>query len=206
MYAQILLAVSFAIASYQDVKDRAVSDIVWIPAAAGLGLIVYTLYANSQFLLLEFEVLKVALFGGMAFFLVYTGRLGEADLIGMVFFVADPYPAELLLALVGSLLVIVPHLTYLFATGNASGSKVIPVDRFLKEQKWVPKATIVGGVRTEVSPDVNDAREEVESRKQEGMEVVVTFGTPTLAYLGIGYIAYVIYLVVFNTPAFVSLP
>lgn len=206
MYAQLLIALSFGVASYQDVKERAVSDVVWIPAAAGLVIIVYTLYTGGEYALLEFEAVKLALFGGMAFFFVYTGRLGEADLIGMVFFVADPYPAELLYALVGSLIVIVPHLVYLVATGSASGSKVIPIERFLKEQKWVPKATILSGVRTEVSPDVNDAREEVESRKQEGMDVEVTFGTPTLAYLGFGYIAYVVYLIVFSTSVFYALP
>jgi len=195
LYIQLLIAASFALASYQDIKDRAVSDLVWIPALAGTALAIYSLAASGSYALLEFDLVKILLFGGLTFAMVYFGRLGEADFIGMVFFVADPYPSELFLALIGVLIVALPHLIYLLATGGARGTKTISVDQFLREKKWIPKATILDGVRTEVSDDVNEAREEVEKSRAEGMSVEVSFGTPTVAYLGLGYIIYVAYLI-----------
>jgi len=34
----------------------------------------------------------------------------------------------------------------------------------------------------------------------------VKYGVPTVAYLGIGYIAYLVYMVLLNSSAFASLP
>jgi hypothetical protein len=61
-------------------------------------------------------------------------------------------------------------------------------------------------VRTEVASDVNVAREDVEARAQAGAMIEVRYGVPTVAYLGIGYVAYLAYLVLFNYGAFASLP
>ena len=206
MYGQILIAVSFAIAAYQDVRERAVNDLVWIPAVAGTALVFYSLATTGHYADLEFDVVRTLLIGGMAFVMVYFGMLGEADLIALVFFAADPYALGVFFALIGAVIVLVPHLAYVMSTGEGRGSHLIPVSKFLREQKWIPKATMLDGVRHEVDSDVNKAREEVEGLQKEGMQVEVVYGVPDVLYFGLGYILYIAYLVLFNYPLFSSLP
>ena len=80
------------------------------------------------------------------------------------------------------------------------------MERFLKEQKWIPEAIIVDEVRKEVDSDVNVARDEVEANQKPGAMVEVKYGVPTVAYLGAGYLAYLAYLLIFNQAALLSLP
>lgn len=206
MYGQILIAVSFAIASYQDLKERAVSDLVWIPAIAGAAIIFYSLASAGSYTDLEFDAIRVLLLGGIAFAMVYFGVLGEADFIALVFFAADPYVLGVFFSLIGAVIVLVPHLAYVLLTGEGRGSHVIPVTQFLREQKWIPKATLTEGVRHEVDSDVNRAREEVEELQKEGMQVEVVYGVPDVLYFGLGYILYLAYLALFNYGLFSSLP
>lgn len=98
------------------------------------------------------------------------------------------------------------HIGYEFAVGTARGSKTIPIETFLKEQRWIPKAVVKDGERKEVSKDVNEARDEVAALPGSGFSVEVAYGVPTVAYLGAGYAAFIIYLVLFNLNAFLSLP
>jgi len=206
LYGQILIAASFAVAAYQDLRERAVNDLVWIPAIAGTAYVFYSLATSGQYADLEFDVFRVLLIGGMAFAMVYFGMLGEADLIALVFFAADPYVFGVFFALVGAVIVLVPHLAYVMLTGEGRGSHLIPVSRFVKEQKWIPKATVMDGVRHEVDSDVNKAREEVEGVQKEGMQVEVVYGVPDVLYFGVGYILYLVYLGLFNHALFSSLP
>ena len=206
MYGQILIAASFAVAAYQDLRERAVNDLVWMPAIAGTAFVFYSLATTGHYADLEFDVVRVLLIGGMAFVMVYFGMLGEADLIALVFFAADPYTFGIFFALIGAVIVLVPHLAYVLLTGEGRGSHVIPVSRFLREQKWIPRATSVDGVRREVDSDVNKAREEVEEMQKEGMQVEVVYGVPDVLYFGLGYILYLAYLVLFNYAVFSSLP
>ena len=206
MYGQVLIAVSFAVAAYQDVRERAVNDLVWIPAIAGTGYVFYSLATTGQYSDLEFDLIRVLLIGGMAFVMVYFGMLGEADLIALVFFAADPYVFGVFFALIGAVVVLVPHLAYVMLRGEGRGSHLIPVSQFLREQKWIPKATMVDGVRHEVDSDVNRAREEVEGLQKEGMQVEVVYGVPDVLYFGLGYVLYIAYLVLFNYAVFSSLP
>jgi hypothetical protein len=206
LYGQILIAVSFAVAAYQDIRERAVNDLVWLPAIAGTAIVFYSLATTGHYADLEFDVIRILLIGGMAFVMVYFGMLGEADLIALVFFAADPYVFGVLFALIGAVIVLVPHLAYVMLTGEGRGSHVIPVSQFLREQKWIPRATMVDGVRQEVDSDVNKAREEVEGLQKEGMQVEVVYGVPDVLYFGLGYILYLGYLVLFNYALFSSLP
>ncbi|HYA56377.1 MAG TPA: hypothetical protein VED22_06215 [Nitrososphaerales archaeon] len=206
MYGQILIAASFAVAAYQDLRERAVNDLVWVPAIAGTAFVFYSLATTGEYADLEFDLVRILLIGGMAFVMVYFGMLGEADLIALVFFAADPYVFGLFFALIGAVIVLVPHLAYVLMTGEGRGSRVIPVSRFLREQKWIPRATVVDGVRHEVDSDVNKAREEVEGQQKEGMQVEVVYGVPDVLYFGLGYILYLAYLVLFNYALFSSLP
>ena len=205
MYAQLLLAVSFAVASYQDVTERAVSDVVWLPALAGVAYAVYAVHANDSTLSFEFLLLKIALIGGFGLVFTLLGGIGQADAIAMAFIAGDPYTLSPLLPLFATAAVATAHIAYEYSVGNAR-AKVVPMEQFLKEERWIPKAIVDQEVRTEVSSDVNVAREEVEAANKPGAQVEVKYGVPTVAYLGIGYLAYLAYLLLFNYQVFASLP
>ena len=206
MYAQLLIAASFAIAAYQDVRERAVSDLAWLPAIAGVAYVVYSLLASSLTEDLEFVVVKVALIGGIALAFAFFGGIGQADAIALAFLAADPYTLSPLIALFATSIVALIHIGYEFAAGNARGAKTIPMAQFLREQRWIPKAIVSDGTRAEVSNDVNVAREEVEAAGKPDAMVEVRYGVPTVAYLGVGYVVYLAYLLALNYSAFASLP
>jgi len=206
LYAQLLIAASFAIAAYQDVKERAVSDLVWVPGALGVAYVVYWMVTSSTTAGLEYFLLKVALVGGIALAFTFLGGIGQADAIAIALVAADPYPLSPLPPLFAAAVVALVHIGYEYAVGNAKGGRTIPMDQFLKEQRWIPIAIISEGSRVEVSSDVNVAREEVEAASKPGAQVEVKYGVPTVAYLGIGYIAYIVYMVLLNSSAFASLP
>jgi hypothetical protein len=201
VYSEILICASLIIAAYQDLKERSVWDLVWIPAVVGVAYSVVVEYPSIELL-----VIKLAFVGVVAFAFTYFGAIGQADAIALVFVAADFNPASPILPLVGTAIAAGVHIGYQYATGNARGNKTIPLQKFLAEQRWIPKAVISDGVRTEVSSDVNVAREEVVAKSKEGALVEVTYGVPTVAYLGAGYLAYVVYLALFASGTFVALP
>jgi vacuolar-type H+-ATPase subunit I/STV1 len=205
LYAQLLIAVSFVIAAYQDVKERAVNDLVWLPALAGVVYIFYTLL-NPVSPLLGFQLIKIVLLGGISLGFAYFGLIGQADAIAMALIAADPYFLSPIPPLLAAAVVALSHIGYEFAVGNARGGRTIPIDKFLREQRWIPKAIVSNGVRSEVSGDVNVAREEVEAKQTPGAQVEVSYGVPTVAYLGIGYAAFIVYLIIFGGAVFSLLP
>lgn len=205
MFAQLLIAVSFAAAAYQDVRDRAVNDLVWVPAIAGTAYIVYSLYSSVQSDL-PLELVKLGLVGLIAVGFTYRGAVGQADAIALVFLAADPYRLSPIIPLFAAAALALSHIGYEYAVGNARGGLSIPIERFLKEQSWIPKAVVADGDRVEVNRDVNVAREEVEAKQKPGAMVEVSYGVPTVAYLGVGYVVYLAYLIVFAFPSFLGLP
>lgn len=201
MYSQILICASLVIASYQDVRERAVSDLIWVPALIGVAYALYSMYPG-----IEFIAVKIALVGAISLAFVLLGYMGQADGIAFAFLAADPLPLSPIPALFGTAVVALLHIGYEYAWGDAGGAKTIPVERFLKEQKWIPKAVIEKGSRKELDRDVNIARELVEENHVEGSMVEVTYGVPTVAYLGLGYLAYLVYLLLFNQATLLALP
>jgi hypothetical protein len=200
MLGQLLIGASLAAAAYRDVKERAVSDLVWVPALVGTALVVYGLYPD-----LALELVKVGLIGGIALAFAYLGLVGQADAIALAFIAADPYMSPPFLPLAFGAAVFAGHAVYLAATGYAWGTKTIPIEQFLKEQKWIPVATIAGGVRKEVGSDVNSARDEVEASQEAGSQVEVKYGVPTVAYLGTGYVAFLVFLLATSSGSLLSL-
>ncbi|MDV3244183.1 MAG: hypothetical protein LYZ66_03260 [Nitrososphaerales archaeon] len=201
MYSQILICVSLLVASYQDVKERSVSDLVWLPALVGAGYTIITLYPDLLFL-----VLRMAWVGVIVAVFALSRRLGDADMIALVFFTVDPYRLSPLPAILFAGVFLVGHALYEFGVGNLGKKKKIPIERFLREQVWIPYAVVVGEERIEVSKDVNVSRDEVAAYESKDAMVEVKYGMPDVAYFGLGYLVYLIYLVVFNLPVFISLP
>jgi len=199
--SQILICVSLLIASYQDIRERAVSDIVWVPALIGVVYAFYSLYPAIEYL-----GAKVALVGVISLVFVLLGYMGQADGIAFAFIAADPLPLSPIPALFGTAVVALLHIGYVYAWGGAKGTQTIPIEQFLKEQKWIPKAVISNGSRKELDRDVNVARDLVAKDRVEGSMVEVTYGVPTVAYLGLGYLVYLVYLLVFTPATFFALP
>ena len=206
MYAQLLIALSFAVASYSDVKERAVSDLVWTPALVGVAYILYSVYTGSPLSSFEYLVVRIVLIGGIAMAFAFLGGIGQADGIAIAFVAADPYALSPLAPLFATAAVALVHIGYEYAVGNARGGRTIPMEQFLREQRWIPKAVVSDGSRTEVSSDVNVAREEVEAANRPGAMVDVRYGVPTVAYLGVGYVIYLAYMILLNYAAFAGLP
>lgn len=205
LYVQILVAVSFLLAGYQDIKERLVSDIVWIPAVAGVVFALY--YLRGEFLVL---IVPIALVGVMALGAAWLGLVGEADGIAFLLIIAGVAPLGLVPDIIGVFVGVLGalgiHVGYLYSRGLIGKRRVIPVSEFRKEPYWIPRALIIGGQRTEVVKDVNISRESVDEVKDETAMVEVQYGVPTVAYLAAGYLVYVAYLVVFQTGAFLGLP
>ena len=200
MYAQILIAVSFGLASYQDFHNRAVSDMVWIPGALGIAVVLYGAGPN-----LELSLIKLGLFGGIGLAFVFIGGIGQADAIAIVLVAGDPNLLSPIPPLIGAAGVSAVLIGYQLAKGNVRGTKSIPIERFLKEKKWIPKALVIDGVRTDVESDVNIAREDVEARQKPGAMVEVSYGVPTVEYIGIGYVLYLAYLLLLSPSTFAAL-
>jgi hypothetical protein len=201
VYSELLICASLLIAGFQDVRERSVWDPVWIPAILGVAYSVIV-----EFPSIELFLIKVGFVGAVALAFAFFGAIGQADAIALVFVAADFNPGTPIFPLIGTAIAAAASIGYQYAVGNARGDKTIPVEKFLREQRWIPKAIITDGVKTEVSSDVNVAREEVVAKSGRESMVEVTYGVPTVAYLALGYAAYVAYLVVFATGTFTALP
>lgn len=201
MYTQILIAVSLLLATYQDFKDRAVLDVIWLPALVGVAYSVAVLYPD-----LIGVAVKLGLVGVVCFLFVIFGLIGQADAVALVLVAADPISLSPLLPLVATGLAAAVHIGYEYAVGNARGVKTIPLEQFVREKRWIPRAVNVGGARVEVDQDVNVARDQVEKNYSGDATVEVQYGVPTVAYLGIGYAAYLVYLIVFQPGTLTAFP
>jgi small-conductance mechanosensitive channel len=201
LFLQILMAASFLIAGYQDVRERLVSDLVWIPAIIGVVLAFYFVPSQDLYLLV-----RIAIIGAIAFGVTWYGLVGQADGIAFVLVVADPTPLAPLPVLFAIAVVALAHIGYLYVAGLTGKDKVISLQQFKSEARWIPKAIIIGGERRDVDKDVNVSREDVEKVTDETAMVDVQYGVPTVAYIAAGYIIYVVYLAIFQTSVLTSLP
>jgi hypothetical protein len=195
------MAVSFLWAGYQDVRERLVSDLVWIPAVIGVILAFYFVPSQDVFLLV-----RIGIIGAIAFAAAWFGYVGEADSIAFVLVVADPTPLAPLPVLFAIAFVALGHIGYLYFKGMTGKNKVVTIKQFRSEARWIPKAVVIGGERKDVESDVNVSREDVEKITDETAMVEVQYGVPTVAYIAAGYIIYVVYLAIFHTNVLLTLP
>ncbi|MGA2663726.1 MAG: hypothetical protein ABSF83_02105 [Nitrososphaerales archaeon] len=201
MFLQILMAISFLVAGYQDAKERLVSDYVWIPAIIGVALALYLVPSQDVLLLI-----RIGIIGAIALFVTWFGFVGEADGIAFVLVVADPTPLAPLPVLFAIAAVALGHIGYLYAAGMTGKDKVVSIAQFRREARWIPKAVIVGGERRDVDSNVNVSREDVEKVADETAMVEVQYGVPTVAYIAAGYVIYLVYLAIFQSGVLLGLP
>ncbi len=200
MYSQILLAASLTIAGYYDVKERMVSDLFWLPGAAGV-VVLFVLVPSEVVALL----LRLALVGGVGLAFAKFGFIGEADAIAFVIASSDPSLLSLVSIMLATGVVALSHIGSLYLRGLVGRSRTIPVEQFRAEARWIPKAIVVNGVRSDVNSNVNLSREEVEKDAPAGSTIDVQYGVPTVAYIAVGYLIYLSYVLIFNFSGFVAL-
>jgi len=201
MYAQLLIAVSLLAGAYQDIRERAVSDLVWIPGIVGIAYMLYTLYPD-----VEGPLVRMLIFGGIALVGTLLGRLGQADPIAWTILAADPSQLSPLFPLAAGAILLLGHILVENHNGNLRGGLTISLEKFLKEQCWIPRALVTDGERVEVDQDVNLAREDVVKKARPSSMVEVSYGVPHVAYFGIGYAIYLVYLLVFSPHTIAMIP
>jgi hypothetical protein len=187
------------IAGYQDVRYRLVSDMAWIPGIIG-GALVFLLSPQISLILL----VRLALVGLISYAFARHGSIGYADGIALVIVSVDPFPLTPIPMLLAGGAVALIHIAYLYFKGLVGKSKVIPLEQFKREARWIPKAMIKDGIKSEVERDVNISRERVEANSDGDIMVEVQYGVPTVSYIAMGYLLYLIYLAIFQ-PSILSL-
>ena len=206
MYYQLLMLASFLLAGYQDARERLVSDYYWIPGIIAAVLVVAFL-PSMDFVL----VARVTLIGVIAFAFAWFGFIGQADAIALTLISSDPTPYAPIPVLLATGVVAIVHILYLYATGTARKSHLITLKEFQTQAKWIPKALVVDGVRREITNDVNVSRELAEEHAKSGPDdaktmVEVQYGVPQVTYIAAGFVAYVVYLAIFQPHLLTAFP
>ncbi len=204
MYYQLLMLASFLLAGYQDARERLVSDYYWIPGIIAAVLAV-ALVPSMDFAILA----KVTMIGVLAFVFTWFGFIGQADAIALTLISSDPAPYAPIPVLIATGVVAVGHIGYLYARGIAGKPKLVTLEEFRSQAKWIPKALVVDGVRKEVTSDVNVSRELTEEHAASSgatTMVEVAYGVPQVSYIAAGFVAYVVYLALFQHAVLLALP
>jgi len=198
---------SFLLAGYQDAKERLVSDLYWIPGIIA-AVAVVVLLPSMDFLLL----VRIALIGVIALAFTWFGFIGQADAIALALVASDPTPYAPIPVLIATGVVAFVHILYLYLGGVARKPRVITLEEFRKQAKWIPKALIINGERREITNDVNVSREKAEEHAGSGAEnasaamVEVQYGVPQVTYITAGYVAYLVFLLIFQPGVFFAFP
>lgn len=206
MYYQLLMLASFLLAGYQDARERLVSDYYWIPGIIAAILAIVFL-PSMDFLLLA----RIGLIGVIAFAFTWFGLIGQADAIALALVASDPTPYAPIPVLLGTGVVAIAHIGYLYIKGTARKPHVITLDEFRTQAKWIPKALIVNGERREITSDVNISREKAEEHAATGTEMAMTmvevqYGVPQVTYIAAGFVLYLVYLAIFQPALLFAFP
>ena len=206
VYFQLLMLASFLLAGYQDARERLVSDYYWIPGIIAAILAVAFL-PSMDFLLIA----RITLIGVIAFAFTWFGFVGQADAIALALVASDPTPYAPIPVLLGTGVVAIAHIVYLYSNGTARKPRLVTLEEFRTEAKWIPKALVVNGERREITNDVNVSRELAEEHATAGSEeaktmVEVQYGVPQVTYIAAGFVLYVAYLLIFQPGLFFAFP
>ena len=197
---------SFLLAGYQDARERLVSDFYWIPGIIAAVLAVAFLPSMDLLLLA-----RIALIGFIAFGFTWFGFIGQADAIALALVASDPTPYAPIPVLLATGVVAIGHIGYLYARGTARKPHMVTLEEFRSQAKWIPKALVVNGERREITSDVNISREKAEEHASSSAEAATTmvevqYGVPQVTYIAAGYVAYIIFLALFQPSLLTAFP
>lgn len=206
MYYQLLMLASFLLAGYQDARERLVSDFYWIPGV--IAAVLAVAFLPSMDLLL---VARIGLIGVIAFAFTWFGFIGQADAIALALVASDPTPYAPIPVLLATGVVAIGHIGYLYIRGTARKPRLITLEEFRSQAKWIPKALVVNGERREITSDVNVSRELTEEHVSVGQAgattmVEVQYGVPQVTYIAAGYVAYLVFLAIFQPSLLTAVP
>ena len=206
MYYQLLMLASFLLAGYQDARERLVSDFYWIPGV--IAAVLAVAFLPSMDLLL---VARIGLIGVIAFAFTWFGFIGQADAIALALVASDPTPYAPIPVLLATGVVAIGHIGYLYIRGTARKPRLITLEEFRSQAKWIPKALVVNGERREITSDVNVSRELTEEHVSVGQAgattmVEVQYGVPQVTYIAAGYVAYLVFLAIFQPSLLTAFP
>jgi hypothetical protein len=209
MLPQLLIGASLAAAALQDVRTRTVEDRVWIPAAAGAAIALsanfWTAMIEGVTVQVQGYLLKLLIFVPLLVVTWAFMRFGQADLIALVLIAFDPYLQSLLYTVVGFGVAFAAHAAWLVRHGLWPGKRVMQYSDFKRDHRWIPRALIEGERRVELSSDVNRAFDEVQATSG-AQRVEVEYGVPQVAYIAVGYVSYVVYLLLFSPGVLSAFP
>ncbi len=209
VYSQILIATSLIIGGAQDVKVRAIDDIVWIPAVIGGALTVFELWTSELYVVKTILFVTAILVAIKGVPLITGNRAlssGDADLIALILVALDPLFLTMLVTPLLAGVVMAFTVAYLYVRKEWPGKSTVSADRFRREHKWIPVAIISGDKKTEIDEDVNSGRELVEETLTETDRVEVTYGLPNVTFWAIGYGAFMVGLALFYPGLLASTP
>jgi hypothetical protein len=206
VYYQLLMLASFLLAGYQDARERLVSDFYWIPGIIAAAIAVA--FLPSMDLLL---VARITLIGVIAFAFTWFGFIGQADAIALALVASDPTPYAPIPVLLATGVVAIGHIGYLYIKGTARKSRMVTLEEFRSQAKWIPKALVVNGERREITSDVNVSRELTEEhasvRPGDATTMVeVQYGVPQVTYIAAGFVAYLVFLAIFQPSLLTAFP
>jgi hypothetical protein len=206
VYFQLLMLASFLLAGYQDARERLVSDYFWIPGI--IAVVLALIFLPSMDLLL---VARITLIGGIAFAFTWFGFIGQADAIALALIASDPTPYAPIPVLLGTGVVAIAHIVYLYINGTARKPRLVTLQEFRSQAKWIPKALVVNGERREITSDVNVSRELAEGdgtvRPEDATTMVeVQYGVPQVTYIAAGVLAYTVFLALFEPSLLTAFP
>ena len=206
MYYQLLMLASFLLAGYQDARERLVSDFYWIPGI--IAAVLAVAFLPSMDLLL---VARITLIGVIAFAFSWFGFIGQADAIALALVASDPTPYAPIPVLLATGVIAIAHIGYLYIKGTARKSHLVTLEEFRSQAKWIPKALVVNGERREITNDVNVSRELTEEhasgRPEDATTMVeVQYGVPQVTYIAAGFVAYLVFLAIFQPSLLTASP
>ena len=189
--ARLFIAASFVLAGFQDLKERAIDDRIWIPGVIGALLSLYWCYANLSSPFFYIELFKLGMFSGIGLAFALLGYVGQADAIALVLIGADPYLMSFT-ALIIAVFIAGVHVVAVYRKGFLKNGLLIPIEQFKLQNQWLPLAIVNAGQTIDIAKNVNVSREDVIVKAPPNSEVMVQYGLPVVTYISLGYIAYLV--------------
>jgi hypothetical protein len=185
LFAEAIASVTFCLVLYQDFKDRLVSDLVWIPAALAVPVMLWE--AGTLWWL---AAVKLGVLAAAAIVVWAAGFFGEADAVSLAFMGIGTSILSPLPQLVGMSVASISHIFYLVVRHRSFRiERMMTVEEAEKQNVWIPREVEMDGKSVELDPSPEKAWGSL--KKFEGTEAVVrgSYGVPLAGYMAIGYIA-----------------
>ncbi|MGC9076031.1 MAG: A24 family peptidase [Conexivisphaera sp.] len=188
MYAgEALIAASYLAAAYQDLRSREVEDLTWIPAGAGLALM---LILGPRSLLVPLLV-KVGIMAALAAIWRRMGFMASGDVPALAFIGASGCYLSPVPELAASLIAV---LAIWAAEARLRLRMVVDPEEAMRSGKWIPRRILGedGGELEDLSgrtpEEAFEALERWRGKDAGGVRAEVSYGVPMAAALGVGYV------------------